>query len=260
MNIKENAQAIVTLLKNKDIQILDYFCKDNNDEITNAVREELSYLDSKDIQIVSEFLEELLNACYENKENITINKNSNELFLIKENIIYYMGRLSLNPNLELLKKLYYLEDDIHIKLNITYTLLSTFDEEIEMDFIHKLIENDEYDLCFRSWTIAFLGNKENPYSYVDNGIDDWSEEKNARMKRLQINTPENPKYKKAIEFRLMDLIIIYLFLRNRESDKLTEEELLIIQNISFDYPLYSEKKKDMIQYYQNLILSRCKTE
>ena len=57
-------------------------------------------------------------------------------------------------------------------------------------------------------------------------------------------------------FRLLDLVVIYLFLENRKNDILTEEEKEIIQNTKTDYELYSEEKRKLMDDYKEKILRR----
>ena len=244
---------------------VDGFVVEANNELTDAVREYLDTLGAEDIKLIQKFLNKLLNLCYDGKlfdmdidpdELEMINSlTSEEKFLFKETIIYFSGRLSISADIDVLKGAYYLDDDKYIKLNITFTTLGTFDESIELDFVGKIAPGNEYDIMIRSWTMAFFMNAANPYVYRD-GNDDWSVAKNPRIKRLSINDESAPKFKKAMSFRLLDLVVIYLFLENRKTDSLTDEEKEIIRNTNVDYELYSEYKKSLMNDYKTKILER----
>ena len=176
--------------------------------------------------------------------------------MLKVSLIYYIGRISSNINLDLLKKVYYLDNNKYIKLDVAFSTLLTFDEEIELYSVNKLYPGSEYDKMIRSWTLAFFKNANNPYEYVDNEEDDWEKARTPRIIRLGINSDKNPKYKKAMAFRLLDLQIIYLFLANRKNYKLSLDEKETINNTFIEYELYSKEKveilKDLIIKINNL--------
>ena len=260
-------EKLIHALLTRDIQsTIEGMCFEHNDEITNEVRESLDTLPIEEIKEIQSFLYKLLNICYdgqlfemnlEKKENeIIANLNSKAKFLLKESLIYFIGRLKISPNIEVLKKIYQLDDDKYIKLNVTFATLQTFDEEVELDFITKLIPGSAYDEMIRSWTIAFFKKENNPYEYKDNNTDDWTVAKLPRIKRLSINDSNSEKYKKAMAYRLLDLMVIYLFLENRKTDTLTSKEKEIISNAIIDYEKYSPKKKELLKETKKKILQR----
>jgi hypothetical protein len=260
------AKRIVSALLTKDANsILLEFAKANNDEITNAVRCEIKSLDQSDIKGIKRFLEELLNCCYSNElcgPTSSYNRykldgiSADELFLIKENIIYYLGRLSILPNPGILKKAYMMEDDKHLRLNIMFSSLPTFDENIEADFINKIEPGNDYDIMIRSWTMAFFSNADNPYLYLDNKENDWSKAKSPRINRLNINDKKDPKFIKAMAFRLMDLMVLWLFLENRGVNTLTPSEKEVIANAYVEYPSFSLEKQNNMKDLKVKILKK----
>lgn len=56
-------------------------------------------------------------------------------------------------------------------------------------------------------------------------------------------------------FRLLDLLVIYLFINNRKVNTLTDEEKQIIGNIKIDFEKYSDEKRKKIIELQNMILN-----
>lgn len=264
---KEQLENLIEALKNKDFKNTVYgLCIESNNDKTDRIKEQLGKLPKEDITSIQKFLEEVLNYCYNgNLFNMNINNeyssiikdlSEKDLFLLKESIIYYIGRISNNINLDLLKKIYYLDNNKYIKLDVAFSTLLTFDEEIELDFVNKLYPGSEYDKMIRSWTLAFFKNANNPYEYVDNEEDDWEKARTPRIIRLKINSDKDPKYKKAMAFRLLDLQIIYLFLANRKNYKLSLDEKETINNTFIEYELYSKEKveilKDLIIKINNL--------
>ena len=75
-----------------------------------------------------------------------------------------------------------------------------------------------------------------------------------RIKRLNINDESNPKFKKAMAYRLIDLVVIYLFVKDRGKDTLKESEIEIIKNCKGDYEAFSDKKKEMIEDIKQRII------
>ena len=254
--MKNIDEKIFNALINKDINLAtEALTMPNTDSVTNSVRKKLNSLTPKQILEIQDFLYLLLNSCYQNKlfysntSLASLTLEADKLFLLKENIIYYLGRLSVPPDVQILKSAYDLDSDLHIKLNITFSSLITFDETIEKDFISKFKPGNNYDLLLRSWTMAFFANSNNPYVYKDIKNDDWSLAKKPRINRLSINSSENPKYLKAMSFRALDLLVLYLFLENRKTDVLTKAESAIVSNSFIEYPKFSKTK---IQFLKSL--------
>ncbi len=266
MNEQEKINKMINAFKTKTIDsALESFSTEQNDEITNKVREYLDSLSEEELLNIKHYLESLLNYCYEGKlldeevneedKNKIEKLNENELFLLKESIIYFYGRLKLPIDISILKKIYDIDDNKYIKLNTTFSSLQTFNEDLELDFVNKVLSDEEYDKLVRSWTMAYFKLTPNPYDYKDNEKDDWTPAKKPRINRLKINDNTNPKYKKAMSFRLLDLVVLYLFIRNRKENNLTDEEKQIIRDTNIEYEAYSENKKKKLLELRDLILN-----
>ena len=163
-----------------------------------------------------------------------------------ENAIYYIGRSGVVPNIELLKNIYFITDNFYIKQNIAFTLLPFYIEEIELNFVDIILKNEKYQEKLRSWTMAFFYCKENPYNYVDIGKDDWELVKNARINRLKINNEKDDRVEKAKSFRLLDLLVLYLFKKSRGKEVLNNREIDIIRNTKIAWKEYSKEKKQIM--------------
>lgn len=261
--MKNIDEKIFNALINKDINLAtEALTMPNTDSVTNSVRKKLNSLNPKQILEIQDFLYLLLNSCYQNKlfysntSLASLTLEADKLFLLKENIIYYLGRLSVPPDVQILKSAYDLDSDLHIRLNITFSSLITFDETIEKDFISKFKPGNNYDLLLRSWTMAFFANSNNPYVYKDIKNDDWSLAKKPRINRLSINSSENPKYLKVMSFRAFDLLVLYLFLESRPKDSLSTEELNIVKNSYIDFYKFSPEKKLYLKELKEKIVAR----
>jgi len=259
----EIIEKIVNALESCDVKkALECFIIEQNDEITNGVREKLDKLPQDKIQKISEFLSDLLILCYNDnlldddvKKAMILSLKEHNLFLFKETVIYFLGRLSVEPDIEILKKAYFADENKYIRLNLVFTSLCTFDETLEMDFVNRCRVGSEYDEMIRSWTMAYFNMINDSYNYVDTKDSDWTKAKIPRIKRLEINNPENPKYKKAMSFRLLDLLVLYLFLENRnESLSTTDKE--VVENTFIEYEKYTPKKKQLMRTLKKDILNK----
>lgn len=232
---------INAMLTNTDETITLLGSHVNGNETTDTVRKEIASLSNDNQAKIAHRLEQILYDCYFDITPKLESLSEDNLFYLKESLIYYIGRIS-KPNLELLKEIYKIETNKHLLLNIAFSSLATGDEEIESDFISRIVPGNDYDNLIRSWTMAFFANAEDPYSYVDNGKDDWSLAKLARLKRLAINDKANPKFNKAKAFRWLDLVVIDLFLENRGNRAMSEEDYKIVDNTNVELDGYSPSK------------------
>ena len=235
-------ESLVQAMLKSDIQtILMLGNQANNNEITDKVRDYIACLSKEEREIISKRLEKILNHCYFQVTPAFEKLSKQELFYLKESLIYYIGRIS-KPDITLLKKIYSVEENKHLLLNIAFSSLITGDEEIEADFISRIVPGNDYDNLIRSWTMAFFANSEDPYSYVDTGKDDWSLAKTARLKRLSINDSNHPKFAKAKAFRWLDLVVIDLFLENRGARAMSNDDYKVISETDVILDGYSSNK------------------
>jgi len=261
----EKIEKIVSALENCDFNMaLESFVIEQNDDITNGVREKLDGMPQVKIQKIRDFLSNLLNLCYdgklldgEEKETVSMlsSLKEHDLFLFKETVIYFLGRLSLEPDIEILKKAYFADENKYIRLNLVFASLCTFDETIEMDFVNRCSVGSDYDEMIRSWTMAYFNMIDDPYHYVDTKDSDWTKARLPRIKRLRINNPEDLKYKKAMSFRLLDLLVLHLFLENR-NESLSEDDKEVVENTFIEYEKYSSEKQQLMRTLKKDILNK----
>ena len=242
------SKIIINSIINNEEVALDYLARPNNNENTDLLKEKIKLLDNKNKQILVNNLENIIKDILmkEDKNEKIKELPKDKKFFIMENAIYYIGRSEVTPNIELLKNIYYITDNFYIKQNIAFTLLPFYIEEIELNFVYNILKNEKYQEKLRSWTMAFFYCKENPYNYVDNGKDDWELAKNARINRLKINDEKDSRIEKAKSFRLMDLLVLYLFKKSRGNQILNDREIEIIKNSKIAWKEYSKEKEKLI--------------
>lgn len=242
-----NPKEIVKLLVENPSEAISFFTIPNNNESTDKIKSEIQKLSEAEKIRLKEILEQIIRIMKckeEDKERLKIDLISEEeKFYLLENAIYYVGRIGIKPDIDLLKRIYQEDNNFYMKLNVTFTLLPYYIEEVELDFAKKVLNEEEYAQKLRSWTMAFFNGTEHPYEYQDNEKDDCTKAKEARMKRLELNQEGNKKIEKAKAFRLMDLIVIYLFKLSRGEEIFNLKEKEIIQNTKIDWKEYSKEKQ-----------------
>ncbi|MCI8965313.1 MAG: hypothetical protein HFJ43_03045 [Clostridia bacterium] len=244
------SREIVNMMINDVEDSIKYLCGPNNNDETDDIKTEIKKLSDNDKIILIKNLENIIKYILLNEQIEgfidNINLSDENRFNLIENAIYYIGRIGIKPDVELLKKVYNQTENYFIKQNITFTVLPYYVEDIELDFVNKLLNDSIFEKRLCSWTIAFFYNKSNPYEYEDNGIDDCEIAKKARINRLTLNNEDDLNIEKAKAFRLLDLIVIYLFQKTRGKNFLTDTEKEIISNVRIDYDEYSEQKKKLM--------------
>ena len=260
-NMINYSKELVDALLHERVTVIQLLNNENTNDITDSVREETSELNKQEQEKISFVLNELLLQFYENSHDSKFHKTIKNLdedskFLIKENLIYYIGRLGNDDSKEIVSKCYHLETNHLHKMNVAFSACLLGNQEIELDFISKITPGSKYDLIIRSWTMAFFKNVENPYKYVDHAEDDWSAAKKPRIIRLQINEINHKKYNKAMAFRLFDLTVLYNFCKNRSFHDLTDEEYEIIERCISKSPIVSLEKEEKIEEMKRKILSK----
>lgn len=266
MKEKIMAKNIVEACIACDIKLAtENFIVEQNDNITNDVREKIDLLPKEKQEDIQRFFYHLLNVSYgfklypeepQDQDCYVVGLKEKEMFLLRETVIYFLGRLSILPDINILKKIYEIDENKYAKLNLVFSSLPTFAEDLEMDFINRFAPNNEYDIMLRSWTMAYFKCADNPYQYIDSPTDDWEPAKVPRIKRLGINDENNPKYLKAMSFRLLDLFVLNLFLESREKESLTSEEKQIIESSYIDYYKFSNAKKEKLKELKQRILKK----
>lgn len=254
LNNKEYTERLVKSLLEKDSIALELLSVAHTNTLSDEIRDIIASLNDDDQQKISSFLNEMLINLYEGTYSPDINEQ--KLFIIKENLIYYVGRLGNKDSVEIINKYHYKETNEFNKMNLAFSACFLGDQEVELDFLSKVTPGSSYDLMMRSWTLAFFKDASNPHEYIDDKNDDWTAAKLPRIKRLQINEPGQKGYKKAMAFRLFDLTILYLFCKNRSFDDLTVSEYEIIKNSTSVSPLIAKGKMDKIEAIKARLLNK----
>lgn len=254
-------ELVDSIINEKDILINLLSIKGTN-LLTDIVREKIDRVDSSSREKISICINKLLSYFYcgnNDMNDMAFTKIStldyNSKFLIKENLIYYIGRIGNDKSKELISEFYYKETNDLNKMNLAFSACLLGNQKIELDFISKVTPGSKWDCMIRSWTMAFFKDVDNPYDYKDSNTDDWANAKIPRINRLSINNENEKKYKKAMFFRLFDLTVIYMFCKSRTFRDLTESEYEIIERCISKPKFISKEKQEQIEIIKEKILN-----
>lgn len=179
-----------------------------------------------------------------------LTKLSKQNNIVRDQCIFFLGKLpeSIIKDSKIFKLAYFNDDNILVKICAATVIINHgLDFSIEKDYIFNLLNNASWEVALRSWVVVFWGDVifDNPYDYVDVG-GDWSKIKSRRLNRIQMkNNIYNIKY---IRTRAIDLTQLYVFYRNRGWNTMTKDEYDIISKCECDLDLYSNEKKELLNY------------
>ena len=104
----DTRNLIEAMLTNNSKTVNLLIKKSENNEITDKIREDFIALPLEEQQKIYTRLESILKMCYSASSKEIDDLSKEELFSLKESLIYYLGRFSI-PNIDLLKKIYTVE-------------------------------------------------------------------------------------------------------------------------------------------------------
>lgn len=235
-----------------------------NNEVNKFIREALISFTKNEIQkiysnFVNLYCELVTNSAQENKKiklillndqepladlNYIFTPNNDEgIFLIREQILYYIGRLPL-PNMpKILSFSYIIETHWLMKRTIILGAILFNNEKLELEYIESLTAGSESDLMNRSVQLVYFGDIDgNIHTFRDNGNTAWDNTKREIFNRLKKDSNRD------LRLRLWDLRTLYLFYSSRNwNDTISKEELEIVKLCGTMHSSYSPKKIKLIE-------------
>ena len=128
------SREIVNMMINDVEDSIKYLCGPNNNDETDDIKTEIKKLSDNDKIILIKNLENIIKYILLNEQIEgfidNINLSDENRFNLIENAIYYIGRIGIKPDVELLKKVYNQTENYFIKQNITFTVLPYYVEDI----------------------------------------------------------------------------------------------------------------------------------
>jgi len=185
-----------------------------------------------------------------NKYNELIVQKTNIAEMIREQIIYHVGRIPHNSPPEILKNAYNNEQNSVIKRAAALGLILSGDETIEADFIGKLLSDKTLDLENRSIQLVYFGDAKGMFhAYKDDEIIEWKNTKRAILERFSNNSMRD------IRLRLWDIVTFKSFIISRGLTGLSNDEINIIKETVIDNSTISKARKELLTREKDSLLT-----
>ena len=177
------------------------------------------------------YQEEIEKSGFANEMDVRIDQ-----IKIKEQMLYYIGRLNLGYPARILNKVFLEDKDLIIQRAAAISAILQGDFETEKSYIQTLTPDSEADLINRSMDLAYNGDvNEEPHYYKDLHFVDWTLTKSAILLRL------DSIKKRDILLRWWDLRSLKLFLVNRGGSGFNSKDLAIVKSCK----LITHKKRQV---------------
>lgn len=226
------AHRIFEYLTDPKSELNEVFLRTYTFEINRFVREAINLLDDNDKENLVELLSNRYMKYFKG-EDTNIQKSKQESvdeLRTREQILYYIGRIPCSTIPETLKTAYYNERHrILVRIAALGSILHG-DEEIESDYISKLIPNSECDIENRSIQLVYFGDAHGDfYTFRDNGRYTWDRTRDATLRRILSNNIRDQR------LRWWDLRTFKLFTLSRQKPcKFDTEAIEAIRGVTVD--------------------------
>ena len=173
---------------------------------------------------------------------------------IREQIIYYMGRLPLRVFPQILRLAYYYEPNSLLRRIAALGAILHGDDIIEADYLSKLSPNSQDDIENRSVQLVYFGDVEGDiHYYCDNFECEWQRTKTAIYDRLICNGT------RELRLRWWDLRTLYSFYESRHwKDVATMDEMRILKEMVIESKQFTETKKTNLEFEKEKLVGRLK--
>lgn len=225
-----------TFIRDGFLHLKDFQKKSVYDKLANAYYNEFSAELSLNFEFIS--LDEIDTIeIDENKIN-----NSDSSIRIREQLIYYLGRLGLNFYPPILSFAFKFETNPLLKRSASLGSILYRNESIEKEYLSSLVIGSEEDEINRSVQMAYFGDVQGEIiSFKDNRVYPWDKTRYAIMKRLG-QTSE-----RAIALRWWDLITLNCFFQSRKWNiEINLKDFTTIVECGRDSSLYSEDRNKAV--------------
>ena len=222
------------------------FIKNSEDYYINSKESILNYL-------ITSYHE--LNNSAKSVEEVLRNKNG---------IVYLITRLSLDKNTQenFIKEIKEMENDSRMKVSIAYGAASLGLQETTVDLAKEFYNSDsKLDKATRSFSLVYYGDVQGKdfFEYEDDCEVSWKKSREIRLKNL------NSIKKKDINFRILDIPLLYCFYKSREWGDTNIKDYLLIQSSVINKKIYCNKAFEFLnekykilkkEYLRNLLFHK----
>ena len=177
--------------------------------------------------------------------------NSDNSIRIREQIIYYLGRLELNYYPPILSFASTFETNLLLKRSASLGGILYKNEELEKNYINLLIPNSIEDKLNRSVQLVYFSDTLGDiHSFNDNGIFSWEKTRTAIFKRLKQNSNRD------LALRWWDLRTLYCFFESRKwQDKIFYDDFKGIEQSICESNQFSKERNSQVANEVSRILT-----
>lgn len=226
-------------------KILDTMHIIYNNSVNVFVRSYLDVLPSNKLIKITENLSYIYHDLLNNKFEIPIVTNER----IREQIIYYVGRIPLKFTPSILEFAYYNEINSILQRAAALSLILGGNEKIEREYLEKVLNNEYYDIENRSIQLVYFGDVDSDlHSYRDEHNVSWMRTKKALIERFAQNSLRDKR------LRLWDIITFKSFVISRGIDGITDEERKIIEGSQIDFNENSSIRYEFLEREKKILL------
>ena len=180
--------------------------------------------------------------------------------------MYLITRLSLDKRVQeqfVIKKKD-LETDPRMKVSMAYGAASLGLQELSIAFAKEFYDSEsELDKATRSFSLVYYGDVHGVdfFNYQDDGKAPWTKSREIRLKKLKSNE------KKDINFRILDIPLLYCFYRSRNWENTNLRDCIMILSTKINkknycnvaYEFLKEKSHALKkEYFYHLLFHKTK--
>ena len=230
------AKVIISAFeKGNDIQSIMDFTYSN--DVNVFVRDGFKAIDQKKIEFIEKNMSESYMNLVGGEKSIPIQVNER----IREQIIYYIGRLPLNYQPQILEFAYEKEAVPILKRSAALSLILGGNERVEMEYLQSVLNDEERNIENRSVQLVYFGDVDGDiHEYRDSGIAPWNRTKKVLLERLQMVSYRQKR------LRLWDFITFSSFVESRKGVGVDLEDVKIIEECDIEFAEDSNMRKQML--------------
>lgn len=233
---------------------LDLLLPEYNAEVNSFIREAFAQMPLEKRQQIASRLSKAYDKYFSAKTSApSVGGKPNEptpATRIREQAIYYLGRLNLPKCPEILVHCYKSDPDPISRRAAALGAILHGHEDIEADFISELQRSKQAATLNRSVQLVYFGDVDDSiYHFRDHGRCSWDKTRNAIMARLNGNGDRD------MHLRHWDLETLHSLLKSRPADRLTLEEITIVASTSCSWPDHSKSREAALEVYREAILA-----
>ena len=240
------AKAIVESFISGGNSILDIMNIVYNNSVNVFVRSYFDILSTQKLIKITENLNSVYQDLLENKFEIPLTLNER----IREQILYYVGRVPLKSIPKILEFAYYNEINSILQRAAALSLILSGDEKIEREYLEKVLNDEYFNIENRSIQLVYFGDVDSDlHSYRDEYNVSWMRTKKALLERFEQNSLRDKR------LRLWDIITFKSFVISRGIGDIDKKDIKIIANCQIDfsensidrYELLKREKSDLLK-------------